>query len=167
MDTRFFALRNDPAVNHSDAQVVADAATLRDQMRLDLEEHMTPLIHALQRRLGCKLRGLWLTLADRIANNLVWLMQERSAAVSLAEVQRELAALLSIQQSPLHMPKLRLFELSHQGVTRVFLERATCCFWYRQEGGNYCATCPHRTKQDRNEQLLKWMAQEHENSQTN
>jgi hypothetical protein len=30
------------------------------------------------------------------------------------------------------------------------------------EDGDYCTICPHRTKEDRNERLLKYMADQYE-----
>lgn len=113
----------------------------------------------LHQRLGCSPRGLWLFVTDRCVGTLSWLMQERDETASLCQIEAEVDALIRAPGSSLANKRVGLFELTYQNHSRVYLDRATCCYWYRTEGGDYCNTCPHRTEEDRNARLLKYMAE--------
>lgn len=155
---RFSALASDPAAGHPDATVVPDLAALRTALRAQLEAHLGGVIDRLCASLGCKPRGLWLNVADSLAGTLVWLRQHQ--ATTLGQLEAELAALIHTPGSPLAGSRTGLIQLSHQARSQVFVERTTCCYWYRTEGGEYCSTCPHRTPEDRSEQLLAYLAEE-------
>jgi len=154
---RFAALPDDPAADHPDAEIVPDLAALRDYLRTGIETHMGWVIQQVSRQTHCKERGLWLFVADRCAGTLVWLMQEQDQQPGCADIAAEINALIRADGSPLANKKVGLFELSYQKQTHIYLNRATCCYWYKTDGGDYCTTCPHRTKEDRNERLLQAM----------
>jgi hypothetical protein len=156
---RFFALPDDPAADHPDARIVPHRDALRDALRSGIETHLGSTIQRLHERLGCSPRGLWLFVADRCAGTLVWLMQEQDVTVGLDPIGREVDALIRAPGSPLANKRVGLFELNYRGRSRVYLDRATCCYWYRSEDGDYCTTCPHRTEEERNARLLKYMAE--------
>jgi hypothetical protein len=159
---RFAALPDDPAANHPDATIVADLDALREQLRIGIETHMGWVIGQLHAQTRANARGLWLFVADRCAGTLSWLMQEQDKSVSLCCIEPEVDALIRVSGSPLQNKKVGFFELTYKDKTHVYLDRATCCYWYKTEGGDYCTTCPHRAKDDRNERLLKYMAEEYE-----
>ncbi len=159
---RFVALPNDPAADHPHATIVPDLAALRDHLRTGLESHFGWVIERLSAAVGCKERGLWLYVTDRIAGTLSWLMQEQDKQIGISGIEPEFSALLRVAGSPLVSKKVGLFELAYKEQRHVYLDRATCCFWYKSDDGDYCTTCPHRTKEDRNAQLLKYMAEEYD-----
>jgi len=159
LDGRFFALPDDPAAAHPDACIVPHPDALRDALRVGIETHLGATIQRLHERLGCSPRGLWLFVADRCAGTLVWLMQEQDVTVGLDPIGREVDALTRAPGSPLANKRMGLFELNYRGRSRVYLDRATCCYWYRSEDGDYCNTCPHRTTEDRNARLLHYLAE--------
>ena len=159
---RFSALPTDPAADHPDAYIVADQDALRDDLRTGLEAHFGWVIEKLSQAVGCNPRGLWLYVTDRCASTLGWLMQEQDKQIRLSLIEPELNALIRVSGSPLVNKKVGLFELTYKEHTHVYLDRATCCYWYKMDDGDYCSTCPHRTKEDRNAQLLKYMAEEYE-----
>lgn len=156
---RFVALPDDPAAGHPDALVVADIQSLRHALRAGIEAHLGQTIEQLCARLGSKPRGLWLNVADSCAGTLTWLIQQQDEAAGVARIAAEVDALIRAPGSPLNTKQLALIEITLHEHTQVFLDRASCCYWYKTEGGEYCSTCPHRTPEDRNEQLLKYMAQ--------
>jgi hypothetical protein len=158
---RFAALPDDPAASHPDAYLVPDLDALRAELRSGLEAHLAWAIARISRAVGCKEKGLWPFVADRCAMTLSWLMQEGEGQSCLTCISREAAGLVQVADSPLYHKKLSFFELTYQEQTRVYPDRATCCYWYKTEGGDYCSTCPHRTKEDRNARLLAYMAEEY------
>lgn len=159
---RFAALPDDPAAEHPAATIVPDLDALRDYLRNGLETHFGWVIERLSQALGCNPRGLWLYVTDRVASTLSWLMQEQNKQIGLSGIEPEFNALLRVAGSPLVSKKVGFFELTYKDYTHVYLDRATCCFWYKSDDGDYCTTCPHRTKEDRNAQLLKYMAEEYD-----
>lgn len=158
---RFTALPDDPAVDHPEATVVPDQEALHTALRTGLEAHLGTTIAQLCTRLGCKPRGLWLNVADSLAGTLTWLMQEHDPGATMAQIEAEVAALIRVPGSPLTSRQIGLLQISNQERTQVFLDRATCCYWYKTDGGEYCSTCPHRTPEDRRERLLGYMAESH------
>jgi len=157
---RFTALPDDPMASHPDATVASDPPALRAALRTGIEAHFGVVIAQLCARLGCKPRGLWLNVADSLAGTLVWLLQEQQPATALEAIEAEVAALIRVPDSPLNSRQVGLLQLYHQKRSQVFLDRATCCYWYKTEGGEYCSTCPHRTPESRRERLLAYMAEE-------
>lgn len=161
---RFAALPSDPAADHPDAEIVPDLAALRDYLRTGIETHMGWVIQQLSWQTHCQERGLWLFVADRCAGTLVWLMQMQDQYVGCAAVAAEVNALIRADGSPLANKKVGIFELHYKEQTHLYLDRATCCYWYKTDGGDYCTTCPHRTKADRNERLLQSLSALYEKS---
>lgn len=159
---RFAALPDDPAANHADATIVPCRDALRDQLRSELEAHFGWVIERLSAAVGCNQRGLWLCVTDRVAGTLSWLMQEQDKESCLACINREADGLIRVAGTPLFHKKVGFFELTYQEQRQVYLDRATCCYWYKTDGGDYCTTCPHRTKEDRNTRLLASMAAAYE-----
>ncbi len=157
----FTALPNDPAAANADVRVVADRAALRTELRSHIEAHLGVVIACLCDQIGCNPRGLWLNVADRCAGTLIWLMQALDSGVRAEQIEHEMNSLIRVPGSPLNNKMVGLFTVTHAGHTRAFLDRATCCYWYKTDGGDYCNTCPHRTTADRNERLRKYMAEEY------
>ncbi|GAB4425729.1 MAG: IucA/IucC family C-terminal-domain containing protein [Chloroflexi bacterium OHK40] len=159
LSDRFTCLADDPAADHSDATVAPDLDSLRTAMRHAIEAHLGLVIDHLCARLGCKPRGLWLNVTDSCASTLVWLMQEQDKTTSMAQIEAEIAALIRVSGSPLTSRQIGLIQLSYAQKSRIFLDRATCCYWYKTDGGEYCSTCPHRTPDDRRQRLLAYLAE--------
>jgi hypothetical protein len=156
----FTALASDPAQNHPDAHLVTNHAALQTILRRSLEEHLGQAIGSITAQLGGKPNGLWLNVADGLAGTLAWLMHEFDPTAELSAVADEVDALVRVADSPLNNRKIGLVMLQHADQQRVFLERATCCYWYKTEEGEYCSTCPHRTPEDRRARLIQYLAEE-------
>jgi hypothetical protein len=148
-EASFLALPNDPGGGHPDATIVPDHATLRDRVRVGLERHLAWVIEQICCEVGCRSRGLWLAAADRISSSVAWLMQTLDAHTSLPQIGAEVDALVRVAGSPLASANGGLVELT-SGIRReVVHERATCCYWYKADGGGYCRTCPGRPRTER------------------
>lgn len=158
LDGSFSALRGDAAAAHPDARLVADRAALREILRRGIENHLEPLIAHLCMHLGCRPRGLWLNVADRLASTVGWLMQSRDKQAGMAEIAPEVEALVRAPGSPLQNRQIGVFAVQYQEQRQFYVTRATCCYWYKTAGGEYCSTCPHRTPESRDELLLASMA---------
>ncbi|MEI2690168.1 MAG: IucA/IucC family C-terminal-domain containing protein [Anaerolineae bacterium] len=154
----FAALPGDPAVGQQDVHVVDSYSMLRDCLRQEIEAHLGAVIDLLCQHLGCRPDVLWLNAADRSAQILLAWMQEQTPAADRAAIQAEIEGLLQFPGSPLNAAAVSFFELACQGQTRIFLKRATCCYWYKHANGATCADCPRRTEADRRQQLLAGMA---------
>lgn len=159
---RFYVLPTDPAAAHPDASIVPDMAALRDQLRQELESHLGWVIEQIRQTMGTKPRGLWLDVADRCAGTLIWLMREIDASTEPAAIEQEIEQLIRVPDSPLNHPKIGSFTLTCGTETRTFLDRVSCCYWYRTEDaeGKLCTTCPKRPEDERNKLLLEYMAKE-------
>jgi ferric iron reductase protein FhuF len=160
---RFAALPDDPAADHPDAVIVPDLVALRELLRTGLETHLGWVIKQFSELLQSKERPLWPFVTDRCVSTLSWLMQEWQSPLSLAEVQQEIDALIQVPGSPLSHKKLNLFELSYKEHTHIYMDRLTCCYWYRRPDGHYCSTCPHIRKEERIERLRQYLVKQYEN----
>ncbi|MEM7734448.1 MAG: ferric iron reductase [Deinococcota bacterium] len=160
----FTALATDPAANHADVHTVASQEALREVLRQQLEGHFGWVIDQLCTHLGCKPRGLWLTVADRCAATFIWLMQELEVATPVDQIEHEINGVLRVAGSPLNHPKIGVFTLTYKDRSQAFLDRASCCYWYREKDGDYCSTCPSRSQDDRNSRLLEYMSEEYTNA---
>jgi hypothetical protein len=156
---RFTALVTDAAANHPHVTIVPDQATLCTSWRTQIESHLCPIIEQLCQQLRCHPKGLWLAAADRLVGTLLWLMPLIKPNVTPAEIEQEVEMLIRVPGSPLNNQQVGVFTLTCVGRTKTFLDRVTCCYWYKMEDGDYCTTCPHRAKEERNQRLLLSMAQ--------
>lgn len=157
----FAALPADPAATHPDVAVVRDQKALCAALHDALTAHLGAVIAQLCARLGCKPRGLWLNVTDGCAGMLIWLMPQQDKTATFAQIEARVDALIRLPGSPLNSCQLGVIELAHQERRGVFLDRATCCFWYKCEGGDYCASCPKRSPDERKQRLLAHLAEEH------
>ncbi|MBC8077884.1 MAG: (2Fe-2S)-binding protein, partial [Chloroflexales bacterium] len=162
----FAALPDDSAAAHPDAAIVPGLTALRAVLREGIEAHLGAIIGRICAQLGCKPRGLWLNVADSVAGNLAWLTQEHDKTVSMEQIAADVDGVIRVAGSLLNTNQIGLFALTYREQTQVHLDRATCCYWYKTEGGAYCSTCPHRTPADRNERLLTHMAEEYAQAST-
>lgn len=150
---RFAALPSDPAAHHPDAYVVPDLDALRERLRTGLETHLGWVINRIGEITGCRRAGLWLAAADRCASTVSWLMQLQDAQAGLHKITAEMEPLVRVPSSPLANKKATLIEVTHLEQSHVFCERATCCFWYKSDGGDFCSTCPRLSRTERYERL--------------
>jgi ferric iron reductase protein FhuF len=163
---RFAALPDDPAADHPDALILPDQATLREHLRRSLEAHVCWLLDQLSAHLRCNGRALWLFVTDRCVSTLSWLLQEHDKTLGLCAIEAEVNALIHAPGSKLSNKKVGLFELTYKDKREVFMERATCCYWYKLEEGDYCTTCPHRPRAERHQRLLEYLIQSEEKAES-
>ncbi|MEM7343008.1 MAG: ferric iron reductase [Chloroflexota bacterium] len=165
---RFAALPSDPAAFHPDAQVVPDIAALRACLRSGFETHFGWVITQIEQQVGAKPKGLWLDVADLCASILIWFMQDQDPKIDPELIKQEIDSLIREPDSPLNHKKIGLFTLTYAGKTEAYLDRLSCCYWYRWEEseGKYCTTCPKVPKAERKERLLQYMIEAHEKAES-
>lgn len=157
-DGAFTALPDDPAAEHPGATIVPTLDALRDRLRVEFEAHIEWVIDRIVERTGCRRAGLWLAVSDRCMSTVSWIMQMIERDISLAQIQAETESLLRVKGSPLYNKKVDLVEITHLDQSQIFLQRASCCYWYKTEGGNYCSTCPHLSQAERTERWHHYLA---------
>jgi ferric iron reductase protein FhuF len=162
MKACFVALPDDPAAWHPDARVLASRDLLRSYLRAGIESHLAWVIERLCERLGCNHRALWLCAADRCAGAVSWLMQEQREQRPLGDIQDEVDSLVHVPGSPMANRKTGVCQRVIDDASYIFLERATCCYWYRTDGGDYCSTCPRLSKRERDERQLRYLVATHD-----
>lgn len=138
----FWALRDDPAAGHPDANTVQDRAALCDTLRRQLEAHMHLVIPVLRTKSSFGTRALWITAADRCARFLFWLHQQRPAVLGSDQLAREVEALIRMPGSPFYNPLTGIRTLSECADNSLAFQRGACCLNYKRPGGQYCASCP-------------------------
>ncbi len=154
----FTALRSDPAADHADATTVADEQTLRAHLHHLIEDHFSFVIDRLCEACRCKAQGLWLAAVDYCAHLLLWLWQLRYPTATADELRVATQELLVAPGSLLPGQRISFIEVPSPSGPRLFLNRATCCYWYRMEGGDYCMNCPKRALAERIARLRAYVA---------
>jgi hypothetical protein len=157
-DNAFTALPDDPAAGHSGATIVPTLDALRDHLRVELESHLQWVIDRIVEWTECRPAGLWLAVSDRCMSTVSWIMQMIDPDTSLAQIQAESEPLLRVKRSPLYNKKVDLVEVTHLNQSQIFLQRGSCCYWYKTEGGNYCSTCPRLSQAERTERWHHYLA---------
>jgi hypothetical protein len=152
---RFFSLPGDAAAHQPAAIRVADEAELRAQLRAQLITAFQPLIGALRQRARLGERALWIAVAETCAGALVDALPHGTSA---ADAAREVQALLGDTSSPLRAnPEILTAPDQDGGTGRLGILGSDCCCMYQLPDQPYCATCPHRPREDRIAALQAWL----------
>jgi hypothetical protein len=150
---RFTALPDDPAAGHPDVTIVADEVTLRETYREQYIAHLEQVIPQVRAASRFGVGAMWIAAADTCASMLIHLSKELSAGpVSQTDIDP------FITRKPLKA-KSGILEIEHNGEIHQFLDRASCCFYYKtgKEDAEKCSTCPLRPMEERVEQLVHYL----------
>jgi hypothetical protein len=148
---RFAALADDPAAAHPNAVLLPNASALLDWLRQALEQHMTPLIDAVQACTRLGKRAQWNLVADSCAR----LFQHAGKQLGdEAYGCAEGLAFIQAPASPMRASQTRYLALECNSHRDTFVERGGCCLYYRVEPGQNCVTCPLRPAEERRQLLL-------------
>ncbi|NJM08906.1 hypothetical protein HC891_25990 [Candidatus Gracilibacteria bacterium] len=160
--TRFYTLPDDPDAATPTRRSCPTGSPAQRPARYD-RRSLRPAVALLCAELGCKERALWLFVADGLAGTMAWLLQEQQPALSLAQLDVELAGLVRVPNSPLYTTQIGLFTLTYREQLHVQYDRATCCYWYKtaDANGDCCTTCPKRPTAERDALLLKDIAEQY------
>ncbi|MGH9153615.1 MAG: IucA/IucC family C-terminal-domain containing protein [Acidimicrobiales bacterium] len=169
LEPRAAVLPDDPAAGQPGTVVVADAAALRQWWAEAITAALCPMLEAVRARLPYARRGLWGSVADRVAG--VALTAGRGAGRPGAEGWAVATELLDALAA--HAP-VRLTRPSPLRVTSPtgregwFPIRGTCCLYYLTVegpdpcGDGYCTTCPFTDPDHRQRRLAAWLDEEAE-----
>lgn len=151
----FAALSDDPDASHPDCIPFPTRESMRQHLREQLTAGFAPLIDAVSGQSSFGKPGLWALAADYNAYALTWLGELMGNETIGVEESRAFSAV----KTPLST-KRDFIPIDHIGTTHYLLERTSCCLYYKVEGGGYCASCPHRSMDERIELAKKHMEEE-------
>jgi Ferric iron reductase FhuF-like transporter/FhuF 2Fe-2S C-terminal domain len=136
--TRFHALPSDPEAGHPDARAASDQRDLLRRLQAMLvQEHLGPLVAALNRIGRRPERALWRGAADRVAGAFLWIGEQLGARERSYALARD-----AVGSAPPLGAKVRTQRVgSGAQETRVHL-RAGCCLYYRAPAAAKCIGCP-------------------------
>ncbi len=152
----FAALPDDSHALHSDCILLPTREALREYMHRQLLENFAPLIDSVSAFSSLGKPGLWAIAADYSAyafTTLGEMMGDESIGV-------EESRLFSATKSKLSV-KRNFIPIEHIGTTHYLLDRASCCLYYKVEGGGYCHSCPHRPMEERIALVKRHIEEEH------
>lgn len=164
---RVAVLAQDPAAGQPDTVVLADPVSLRAWWAERTVAAVEPLLDAVGQRLGSARRGLWGSVADRVAG--VWLAAARAAnrpgEVAWAEAMGLLDALA--EHAPVRLSRPSPFPVAASAAGQAwFPVRGTCCLYYLTVeapdpcGDGYCTTCPFTDPGHRERKLATWLQEQ-------
>lgn len=140
----FAALPDDPDASHPDCIVFPTRDALREYMRKQLIDHLTPLVDSISAFSSLGKPGLWEIAAEYTAFAFVALGELLGDEAVGVEESRAFSAIRSRLS-----PRRDFIPIEHIGTTHYLLDRISCCLYYQVEGGRYCHSCPHRPVEER------------------
>jgi ferric iron reductase protein FhuF len=148
----FAALVNDPNSTHPDCIALPSREALREYLRASLVAHLTPMVDALRACSSFGKPGLWALAADSAASAFTWIGERiGNPALGLEEARLFNAAPSRLQR------KRDFIHVEHCGLHYEMTDRASCCLYYKVEGGRYCSSCPHRPQEERIGMIKNWL----------
>jgi ferric iron reductase protein FhuF len=151
---KFVALQTDPAAQHADAEAVTSMDELRERLIAQIVVHFTPVVDALRRNSKLGKAGLWAIVTDTVASTFSWIGQQLGAhGMALAEARSIAASGTRLSR------KVDFVFVEEAGLSHCMVERNSCCFYFRLEGGEFCSNCPHRQPEERVQIIREWLAE--------
>lgn len=163
LDPWVAVLGNDPAAGQPDTVVLADPASLRAWWAERTVAAVEPLLDAVGQRLGSARRGLWGSVADRVAGVLLAVARtaNRPGEAAWTEAMTMLDALA--EHAPVRLSRPSPFPVGAFAGQAWFPVRGTCCLYYLTVeapdpcGDGYCTTCPFTNPEHRQRKLAAWL----------
>ncbi|MFG2754127.1 (2Fe-2S)-binding protein [Streptomyces xanthophaeus] len=142
----FACLPDDPAALLPGARVVPDEEALREEVRVAVAHHLTPVLKGFSPRMRRGRRALWGMVTDDVVEGLWYIGQ------LLGEEQRvraELAELLPGSTAPFTGGAGFRTLTGPGGGELPTRDRASCCFFYTIRPDDACGTCPRTCDEER------------------
>lgn len=145
---------------------VVDALEQRRRLVADqIRSVASQIFDAVRARVPYGRSGMWGSLADGLAGNILYSEQRRPGGGDPAGAWAEIDALLDelARQVPELRARPRRQLIPWSGGTRHHHVRGTCCLYYKTCsdpdpcGDGYCSTCPHRPDESRAERIVRWL----------
>ncbi len=154
-NARFWRLPDDPDAGHPDAVPVSGEQELCDVLRNGLVQACAPLIAALRPRARIGARALWISAAETCASIL---LDALPAGTSSNDAETAMRQLIGTADSPLRACP-EVIALTSGSLRHVVMLGSDCCTNFNIPGEAYCATCPHRPRQERLDAMQSWLAE--------
>lgn len=149
---RFIALPTDPDAADMDCRVVDSQDALRNALREQIIQHLTPMVNAISVRSHFGKPGMWALAADYCASAFTYVAGIIGDEATGAAEARLFAA------PPSKLSLKRDFILVEQsGLSYHLLDRTACCLYYKCDNGTYCSSCPHRPREERVTLIKNWL----------
>lgn len=128
---------------------VHDPRVAETGLRAQLIAQATPVVDALQRWSHFPRNAIW----GQIASS--WGAQFEPVLTALGREREVLPVARAFFDNDRYAP--RMYEVQHCGTTHVYHMRSTCCLYYKAPEGNYCASCPLISEDERLARNKAWM----------
>lgn len=143
---RFACLPDDPAANHPDATVIADADALLTHCRTEIEAHLGALIGIMRvRRIPLGPRAMWAMVSDYVVEIAIGTLGPAATDETLAQI---ISPLVRNGKSPMNA-RSWFYQVEGDRQAAYFCDRNGCCLTYKIPGTEKCGSCPLRPKTER------------------
>jgi hypothetical protein len=140
----FSALASDPAAGDPGCEVVETREELQASLREQVLNYFEATVPAVRARCTFGTPGLWALVADYFANTFAWAAGlVGPECVGVAEVR------LVAAPSPRLRRKRDFIVVEHAGLTWNLIDRLSCCLYYTLKPGEYCLSCPLRSRESK------------------
>jgi ferric iron reductase protein FhuF len=143
---QFAVLRDDPAANHPDAEVLNDERELYTQLKeWAFKSNLEIVIEALNRSVRASLKVSQNAVAASCAqaiHRLYPLVEDKGSVI------RDTETFFEDPSSPLYR-QVTMEVIDHQGKNGLFARRAGCCLvWRTRNSSRYCSNCILRPREE-------------------
>ena len=146
-----------------DVQVLADVEVLRAQFADDVVGLLTPVFGHIRAHASFGLSGMWGTIADAVADQVVQAAERDGMDVAAAWCQVAALTAALAERVPLLRARPSLAPVTWSGGVTHMTVRGTCCLFHKISGCEldpvgdaYCVNCPSRDPADRRR---RWAAE--------
>jgi hypothetical protein len=151
----FAVLSDDPAANHSDAEVLNSERELYLKLQeWAFKSNVDLVIEALHRSVPASLKVCENAVAASCAqafHKLYFLVEDQETIV------RDASTFFEDENSPLYR-QVSVEVMEHQGRAGLFARRAGCCLvWRTREANGYCSNCILRPKHEQTRQFQEML----------
>lgn len=128
-------------------------ADLLARLRRSLVQQAAPIVDALYRWSGFSLKGMWGMITSSWGAQFMHISGELDTQENgLPVVQQFFAGNDLVSQT-----RPNFYPVTYKHVTHIYHRRATCCRYYLLPQGQYCASCPLISQEERVRRNTEWM----------
>jgi ferric iron reductase protein FhuF len=146
-------LRQDGAAPHPSVEYLTGPEPLVARLRTSLVRQADPVVDALSAWSQFARRGVWGLITSAWGSQFVHVCGEIGAQTDALAHLRQLFAGDDVVS---HMQP-RFYPVTYQQVTHVCHRGASCCRYYLLQPGQYCASCPLISDEERLRRHTEWM----------
>jgi hypothetical protein len=144
---------HDGVAPHPCVQWLPSRQALLGWLRASLVQQAQPMVDALYEWSHFSVRGIWGMITSAWGSQFIQIFGEIDAQQNALPAVRQLFAGDDVvsQMQPFFYP------VTYKHVTHVYHRGASCCRYYLLRQGNYCASCPLISQEERLQRHQAWM----------